>query len=282
MGDVVSFENKTLDQRISGYPLRADAAGSLIKPGELVDLVEVTPLNLTDWRVYNQLIANAWEQIGEPVIHKISKGVLRGSHTGTERIEETIERLMGAIATIRVIQDGKAATLRVQLLGANVKQEQPDGFFHYTFPSTLLDIIKSSKIFARLQSHVMYALRSKYALRLYEIVQKRVNLSRKYYEDFSVQEFRNLLGVPKGKLARFSDLNKHAIQPALRELNLISDHAISIEFRRKGRKVETVVLIWFEKDKAGKLEAMRELDRHRLGRKARADNVNEVSLPLAE
>lgn len=280
MGDVVEFENWTLDQKPSGHPLIAEASGSLIKPGELVDLVEVTPLNLTDWRVYNQLIANAWEKIGEPVIHKIPKGLLRGKHTGTERIEETIERLVGAIATIRVVQDGKPAKLRVQLLGANVKQEQPDGFFHYTFPATLLDIIKSSKVFARLKSHVMYALRSKYALRLYEVVQKRANLSRKYYEDFSVQGFRNLLGVPPGKLARFADFNKHAIQPALQELNLISEHAISIEFRRKGRKVETIVLIWFEKDRDGKEKALQELDKHRLGRKARSAKIDET--PLAD
>ena len=34
-------------------------AKSLIKPGELVDLVEVTPLTLADRRIYNQLLENA-------------------------------------------------------------------------------------------------------------------------------------------------------------------------------------------------------------------------------
>ena len=34
---------------------------SLIKPGELVDLVEMTPLTLNDRRIYNQLLAHAWD-----------------------------------------------------------------------------------------------------------------------------------------------------------------------------------------------------------------------------
>ena len=121
----------------------------------------------------------------------------------------------------------------------------------------------------------MYALRSKYALRLYEVVQKRVNLERKYYEDFSVLEFRNLLGVPKGKLARFSDLNKHAIQPALKELNHIGSHSISVELKREGRRVVTITLIWFEKNSEAKLRALDELQRHRLGRKARMNGKAE-------
>ncbi len=41
-------------------------AESLVKPGELVDLVEVTPLTLTDRRIYNQLLENAWDVIERP------------------------------------------------------------------------------------------------------------------------------------------------------------------------------------------------------------------------
>ena len=38
-------------------------AQTLVKPGELVDLVEVTPLTLADRRIYNQLLENAWDAI---------------------------------------------------------------------------------------------------------------------------------------------------------------------------------------------------------------------------
>ena len=38
---------------------------SIVKPGELVDIVEMTPLTLTDRRIYNLLLANAWEKIAD-------------------------------------------------------------------------------------------------------------------------------------------------------------------------------------------------------------------------
>ena len=51
-------------------------AQTLVKPGELVDLVEVTPLTLADRRIYNQLLENAWDAIEKPVTHVIAKSDL--------------------------------------------------------------------------------------------------------------------------------------------------------------------------------------------------------------
>lgn len=239
----------------------AKGSGTLIKPGELIDLKEVTALNLTDLRIFNQLLANAWDRISENVTHKIHKSLLRGSHASTDHITESLTRLMGAIAVVNIVKDGKRSELRVQLLGANIVQDQEDGYFYYKFPDELRVIISQSKVFARLKSHVMYALRSKYALRLYEIVQRRANLSYKKFDEFSVREFRNLLGVPKGKLRRFSDFNKHAIAPAITELNRVGSHKVWIECVREGRKVVTIVLYWFEKNSSNKIRALGEIEK---------------------
>jgi hypothetical protein len=53
--------------------------GSMIKPGELIDVVEISPLTLTDRRVYNMLLENAWDEIERPVDHSIPKKDLRGT-----------------------------------------------------------------------------------------------------------------------------------------------------------------------------------------------------------
>jgi hypothetical protein len=75
---------------------------SLIKPGELVDVVEMTPLTLNDRRIYNQLLAHAWDRIQEPGEHVIAKRELRGSHNATnDRAGDSIERLMAAITALR-------------------------------------------------------------------------------------------------------------------------------------------------------------------------------------
>ena len=62
---------------------------SVVKPGELVDIVEMSPLTLADRRIYNLLLANAWDKLAEPVQHMISKRELQGTlHKGTDRLEE--------------------------------------------------------------------------------------------------------------------------------------------------------------------------------------------------
>ena len=186
-------------------------AESLIKPGELVDLVEVTPLTLTDRRIYNQLLENAWDAIDKPVVHTIPKSLLRGSHNSNDRVGESVERLMSSIVRVAVVWDGEPAVERIQLLGGNIEQTRSDGMLHYEIPARLRKIIRNSTIFARLQRDVMFALSSKYALTLYEMVQKRGNLRHRSEEVFTLDQLRGVLGVPRGKLTECSNLNHRAI-----------------------------------------------------------------------
>ena len=172
-------------------------AESLVKPGELVDLVEVTPLTLADRRIYNQLLENAWDAIDKPVTHVIAKADLRGSHNSNDRVGESIERLMSSIVKVRVTRDGEEAIERVQLLGGNIETTRRDGLLEYEIPQRLRRIIKDSTVFARLQREVMFALSSKYALTLYEMIQKRGNLRYRSSERFSLEDLRGILGVAK-------------------------------------------------------------------------------------
>ena len=250
---------------------------SLVKPGELVDLVEVTPLTLSDRRIYNLLLENAWDDIDKPVIHTIAKARLRGSHNSNDRIGESIERLMAAIVKVKLTQDGQAVIERVQLLGGNVEYETPDGTLHYEIPARLRRIITDSTIFARLHKEVMFALSSKYALTLYEMVQKRGNLTYRSSEDFSITEIRGILGVPKGKLTTWSNLQNRAIKPAVEEVNQLSDHLVQIEPVKTGRRVTHIRLKWWKKDANGVDTIARELSGARIGRRARlAGRVDDI------
>jgi hypothetical protein len=84
--------------------------------------------------IYNLLIANAWERIGEPVIHRIAKSALKGTHQGNERIESSLLRLMGTIAIVTIRKAGKSYKRRVQLLGPSDESLEKDGFLHYRIP----------------------------------------------------------------------------------------------------------------------------------------------------
>lgn len=242
---------------------------SLIKPGELVDLVELTPLTLADRRIYNQLLDNAWDAIEKPVTHIIAKSSLRGSHNSNDRVGESIERLMGAIVKVRVTRDGEPAIERVQLLGGNIETERRDGVLEYEIPARLRKVIKNSTIFARLQREVMFALSSKYALTLYEMVQKRGNMKYKSSERFSIKELRGILGVPEGKLTTWSNLKNRAIGPSVEEVSELSDYIVEIAPVKTGRSVTHVELKWWRKDGNAVGQTERELSFSKVGRKER-------------
>ncbi len=244
-------------------------AGSMVKPGELVDLVEVTPLTLADRRIYNQLLENAWDAIDRPVTHVIAKSDLRGSHNSNDRVGESIERLMTAIVKVRVTHDGEDAIERVQLLGGNVESTRRDGLFEYEIPPRLRRVIRDSTVFARLQREVMFALSSKYALTLYEMVQKRGNLKYRASEKFSLEDLRGALGVPQGKLSTWSNLKLRALDPATEEVNALSDFMVALDPVKTGRRVTHVEMRWWRKDAGSSAEAERELSFSKVGRKTR-------------
>jgi hypothetical protein len=249
---------------------------SLIKPGELVDVVEVTPLTLTDRKIYNLLIENAKQDIAKPVEHAIDKEKLRFSRRGDERIDDSILRLMGSIAHIRTERGGEPATIRVQLLGRNIEHDRNDGKFYYTFDPVLREIIMDSHVFARLKVSVMLSFSSKYALAMYEMVAKRINL-RKDHEIFTITSFRNLVGVPKGKLSTWHNFKTRALDPAIAELNqLATDFHVEAEGIKTGRSYTHVQLKWWRTAPDGEEAALNEHIYSKVGRKARREGTVET------
>ena len=266
---VVDLNIRTLTQRGKGNPFDPANYGEIVKPGELVDIVELSPLTLTDRRIYNLLIANAWEKIGEPIIHRIPKSVLKGTHQGNERIESSLLRLMGTIAIVTIRKAGKGYKRRVQLLGPSDESLDQDGFLHYRIPEELIEILRNSEVYARLKTQVMYCFESKYSLCLYEMVERRIGLEYKQMEDFSIEEIRGLLNVPDGKLKRFADLNKYCLKVAVEEINKLCPFYVDFTPVKKGRKVDRVTLHWFPKTSSGKRDAQNLVDQHSIVRRAK-------------
>ena len=278
--------SRTLRQRTTGNPLDPnDPTGSMVKPAELVDVVELTPLTLVDRRTYNLLIAHAWDRIDEDVEHAIPKAVLRGTHKGNERLSDTIQRLMAGQVEVRIIRDGKRYLQSIHLLGtvARPEDEEEDGNVYYRFPAELREIIRSPSIFARLQTEVMFCFTSKYALALWEMIQKRGNLKHKNTDEFTPDELRRMLGVPRGKLTEFS--HSAALCSSRRwrrSMRCRATWSRSMPIRH-GRKVVKLRLIWFAKDEQGLKAAYCEVQRHKAGRSARlAGTVERLAGPAAD
>jgi len=253
----------------------------MLKPAELIDIEGATGLTLHARRLYNQLIYHAFGpdmgEEGKEWVIPLSE--LRGLHNSNEHIEQSIISLMRTIVTVRM-PDG--VTRRVQLLGGNDMgvADRSHGALTYSFDKRLAPLLRESSVFGKLELAVLHAFSTKYALGLYEALARRVRLSGKFYEDFTVAELRELLGVPHDKLDTFSNLKLRAITPAVEEVNALASFGCKIEAKRTGRKVTGVRIYWWRKDVAGLREAYTELQRPKVGRRARlSGDIDDVVEP---
>ena len=98
----------------------------------------------------------------------------------------------------------------------------------------------------------------------------------KQYEEFTVEEFRALLGVPEGKLDRYADFNKHCLKPALEEVNHLTDFEVTVMAIKKGRTVEKLGMSWLKKSPRALQRAYDEREKSRVGRQARWRGSVEV------
>lgn len=257
-----------------------------MKAGELIEIRQAAALTLHDKRILNLLIENAGSAIIEDEDHHIAMRRLRGPrHKGGERVRDSIVRLMGTVVEVPVKdRHGNSATKRMTLLSDTTTTDDegnPTGEVVYSFSKGMRQIIRHSKHWGRIKAYVMFAFSSKYALSLYEMLCLRGNL-RKNEQVFSVEDFRQLLGVEDGKLDRFPDLNRFALKPAVEEVNGLSDFTVEVEPIRNGGQLRgklTGFRVRWEKKPADEWRAvLDELLRSKVGRKARLKGMVETLL----
>ena len=123
---------------------------------------------------------------------------------------------------------------------------------------------------------------SKYAIALYELIQLRANLERNI-ETFPIDRFRELLGVPPGTYARGDNFQRKVLDPAVLEVNGLSDMSLQIEQDRIHSRapIHGVRLSWWRKSEAEFREAMQERNRSKVGRMARLRGQVETAEVIA-
>ena len=258
--------------------------GEVVKPHELIGIAGHESWTLAERRAWNLLLINAWgEDLDKPgAVFSLELRELRGTHNGLDRVRPSLRRFQQTLVAAR-LPNGQTRT--VQLLGATDmdEEEREDGILVYDFHPKLIELLRDSELYARMQMKVIAAFSSKYALSLYEIVAARIEMKHKSSETVDVETLRMWLGVEIGKLGTWSNLRKFAIEPAVKEVNALSPFEVAIEPVRRGRKVVEVHLSWAKKEPLSPSEqaAAREVNRSKIGRKARlSGTVEQVSVEL--
>jgi plasmid replication initiation protein len=247
-----------------------------IKPAELIQVKGHHELSLTARRAITALWHNAKEQgieAGKDYTIEIDR-LNTDTHKGYELVEDAIEKLMKTILTVK---RPNGDTTRVQFLGGNdmMDKDRAGGVLTYSFDKRLIDILKESKVWGKISMELIFALSSKYAISLYENIQQFTGLSHKTITEFSLEEFRDLLGVPPHKYKDFGSLNKYVIKPAVEEINALAPFNINLLPIKQGKKVVSITVGWYSKTDSELKAAWREIQRPKTGRRARIKGTAE-------
>jgi hypothetical protein len=150
----------------------------------------------------------------------------------------------------------------------------------FGLPKKLQPVLCASNRWGRIKAEVVCAMTSKYAIALYELVQLRSNMDR-CLETFTLERFRELLGVPPGAYERGANFIMRVTEPAALEVNGLSDMSVDIKLERSSRfaPITAVTIAWWRKEGDEFRSALRELNRSKVGRMARLKEVAETATP---
>jgi hypothetical protein len=183
------------------------------------------PYTEHDRKLWTFLLHAVWDELGEKVIHEIPiREITRvfrdlGGRHHTDWIWESAERLADTkVRWIRTEGDKRYRGVG-HLFGAETEEEVKEkGTLRFYFPPLLVPILKDPRRFARLRTHFLIELSGKYSVTLYELLESVANKEVPELRA-SVDELRQWLKVPEGKLLRWQDLRRYVLEPAIRQIN---------------------------------------------------------------
>ena len=261
---------------------RANRPDDLIAPGEVLDLRfrdGSKTLTLRASKLLHLLVDVAGPDACADKVHSIPIERLNGTfHVSREEFVETCRELFGT--TVRMeIETKRGLAEKIGPLLADVERDLDDGDgseVRFQLSPVLRLVLARSNHWAALSRRAVMAFESRYALRLYEVIAIRSGLSSKSGQMFDLDDLRSRLGVPRGKLTRWQDVKRKALEPAVAEVNQLSGFHVSYKPVQQGRSVTGVHLTWAVHGAQGRAAVARELEASRVGRKARRDGSAEV------
>jgi plasmid replication initiation protein len=260
------------------HEVRANFEGDeIVKAKELIEVryAKGQSLSLASRKVLNLLIGKAAGDAWKPGSQVITKRELRGSHDSNDRLPAILDELMTTTFKLAVTsRRGLPAVLTAALLAWNIEEtsETDDAIIEFEFTEPARKALRESNQYAIMNRAAVLSFDCKYSVTLYEIGCQRWQ-KRDVSWDGTPADLRAILGVPENTYDDWANLRRRVLDPAIEEVNHLAPFVVSIPERggikRQGRKVVGIRLEFWEKEDADKEAAFRELERSRVGRKAR-------------
>ncbi|RKU22885.1 initiator RepB protein [Candidatus Poribacteria bacterium] len=215
---------------------------------EISDVIKASPaihvqskMSLLQRRAWNVLLANAYKELLDKEIHRVSMVELTAKLGFDSKNDDYLKEILESIADFKV---------KWNILGKDKKQEWGvahllaevrihDGICFYQFPHTLRLKLHNPRVYAKLNLRLQNQFTSKYALVLWEVCFDYFDAERDQGETpfIPLETYRALMGVEAEEYTTFKSLNQWVIKPAIKEINSLTDYHVEVEQKRLGRRI---------------------------------------------
>lgn len=195
-------------------------------------------LSLLQRKLVNALLYNAYDQLLTAQNHEISASVLCEmigfDSKNIGYLKGALKGLMETVVEFDVLEeDGERSWEAMVLLPyAKIK----GGTCTYRYERALAEKLYHPDVYSKINLSVLREMNSAHALVLYENCYRFEGIGHTAWWD--VEVFRKLMGVDTmSSYKPFKALNRNVIQPAMKEVNKLSNIQVEMETRMKGRSV---------------------------------------------
>ena len=192
-------------------------------------------------RAWNVLLANAYDELPNREIHRVSVAELAtslgfNSHN-EDHLKETLKALVDCTVEWNILGKDKKEDWGVASLLASVRIK--DGVCTYSFAAHLRYKLYNPRIYTKLNLRLQNRFTHRYALILWEVCFDYFDIARNQGETpfIPIETFRDLMGLDKDEYPLFKEFNRNVIKPAIQEINALTNFFIEIEPKRIGRKI---------------------------------------------
>jgi hypothetical protein len=209
------------------------------------------PYTERDRKLWAFLLHAVWDDLDEKgSIHEFAVSDINrvfrelGGEHDTKWIWESAKRLTKTIIEWRYTEGDKRYEGIAALFSAVISKAARDaGVLKFQFPGLLVPILKDPRRFSRLRTHFLIELSGKYAVTLYELLESVANKDVPELKA-SVEELRQWLKVPEGKLLRWQDFRRKVLEPSLQQFNgnpTGVGFSVGMSAQKEGRAVKWVI-----------------------------------------
>ena len=192
-------------------------------------------------RVWNVLLANAYDELPNKDIHRVSitdlAEKLGFDSRDTAHLKQTVKALVDHTVEWNVLGKDKKEVWGVAALLASAEIE--NGICTYGFAPHLRYKLYNPRIYTKLNLRLQNRFTSRYALILWEVCFDYFDTARNCGETpfIPVEKFRELMGIASDDYPIFKHLNHRVIKPAIKEINDLTNFFVEVEQKRQGRSI---------------------------------------------